>query len=71
MNIAIFIVCLCVLCSNVFIFGVLFGFKHKTKKRPTQTKTLTESEIYEIKREQKELENFMNYDGKPQEVIKG
>ena len=31
----------------------------------------TEAEILEIKREQQELENFMNYTGKPQEAING
>lgn len=71
MNIAVLIVCLCALCSNLFVLGAWCGFKHKQRKTSAQKKMYTEAEILEIKREQQELENFMNYTGKPQEAING
>jgi hypothetical protein len=55
-----------------FIFGAWYGFKRlKQKKTQPNLKPLTPQETEEYKRTQKELENFMNYTGKPQDVISG
>lgn len=70
--ILIFIITLLLLCSIMFVFGAWCGYNHKKQKKPTpQVKQPTTEELSKIKQEQKELENFMNYTGKPQEVISG
>lgn len=68
----IFVMLLLLMFALFFIFGAWFGFKClKQKKTQTVSKGLTAQETEEYKRTQKELENFMNYTGKPQDVISG
>jgi cell division protein FtsB len=70
--ILIFIIVLLLLCSIMFIFGAWCGFNYKKRKKSaSQVKQPTSEELSKIKQEQKELENFMNYTGKPQEAISG
>ncbi len=52
------------------VFAFLGGFALKNKKRPTpQEKPLTKEEMKVFRRAQKEQDNFMTYDGTPQDVI--
>ena len=52
------------------IASFVAGFYYKLKKKPfNKTKPLTEAEKREFKRIQAEYENFMNYNGTPQDVI--
>jgi hypothetical protein len=58
----------------VWLFSVMLsfvgGFYYCRIKKPTdKTKTLTAGEKAEYKRNQIEFENFMNYNGRPQDVI--
>ena len=70
--ILIFVITLLLLCSIMFVFGAWCGYNHKKQKKPTpQLKQPTAEELSKIKQEQNEHENFMNYTGKPQEVISG
>jgi hypothetical protein len=56
----------------MFIFGAWCGYNHKKRKKSaSQVKQPTSEELSKIKQEQKELENFMNYTGKPQKAISG
>ena len=46
------------------------GFTYKAKKKPAKTeKTLTDEEKRRLERVQREQENFMTYDGTPQQAI--
>ena len=46
------------------------GFLYKGRTKPKfRTKKPTEADIRKAKRMQKEVENFMNYNGIPQEAI--
>lgn len=72
MIILIFIMLLLILFAICFVLGSIYGFYCRKDKRPNrEQKPLTAEILAEKKREQKELENFMNYTGKPQEAING
>lgn len=49
-------------------FAVGFAYARRRKPRP-EPKQISEEEMRESRRNQKELENFMNYNGRPQEII--
>jgi hypothetical protein len=52
------------------VLAALGGFLYKNKKRPTpQEKPTTDEEKRAFCRMQKEQDNFMTYDGTPQEAI--
>lgn len=53
----------------IFLLGISFacGFYVGRKTKPTvNIETPTGEELERIKREEKELENFFSYDGRPQ-----
>lgn len=56
--------------SACFTAGVTIGMRERKYKNKNanvfRNKEITEEEIYERQQMQRELENFMNYTGKPQ-----
>lgn len=54
---------------GAFLLGVIFNPKIKKNKTTVKTSSISEENKKNIKRMQKELENFMTYDGTPQEAI--
>lgn len=54
---------------GAFLLGVIFNPKIKKNKTTVKKGDISEENKKNIKRMQKELENFMTYDGTPQEAI--
>ena len=54
---------------GVFLLGMIFNPKIKKNKTTVKKGDISEENKKNIKRMQKELENFMTYDGTPQEAI--
>ena len=58
------------LCAISFASGLFFGYKKKEAEKPKiDPKILTEEQERQIKKRQREEENFWNYDGNTQETI--
>lgn len=70
MNTAILFLILLIVWLFSVIFSFVGSFYYCRIKKPTdKTKAPTEAEKREYKRNQIEFENFMNYNGRPQDVI--
>lgn len=68
--IAMFIVLFLMISSAICVLSFLAGFIYKGKKKPiSEHKKPTEEDIRKAKRMQKEVENFMAYNGTPQDAI--
>lgn len=64
--IVLFLIVWVVTVAIAFVGGLLYKGR---KKPPAEPKKPTEAEIRKAKRMQKEVENFMTYDGTEQEAI--
>lgn len=68
--IAMFIVLFFMVLSILVALAFTAGFFFKGKKKPiSEPKKPTEEDIRKAKRMQKEVENFMAYNGTPQDAI--
>ena len=72
MNIALLSLTLFIVWLFSALVAFVAGFLYcRIKKRRCESKTLSEKERQELKRNQIEYENFMTYSGTPQDVVDG
>jgi hypothetical protein len=55
-----------ILCGISFVGGFYLGMKERPEPIPNEP---SEEEKRQIERSRREFENFMNYNGRPQDVI--
>lgn len=72
MTIAVIFLIMVIVWVLSVVAAFLLGFYSKSKeKTPPTPKELTQAEIKEIEKIRKEYENFMAYNGTPQDAING